>query len=1115
MTTSETPLRALVTLMLLGLALAGPLRTAAATPTESAPAVPGAGLAEDGGDDSDASLWTAERFRGLEVRGIGPAFMSGRIADIAISPADDNVWYVAVGSGGVWKTENAGVTWTPIFDDQSSYSIGCVTVDPSNPHVVWVGTGENVGGRHVGFGDGIYRSADGGATWTNMGLHASERISEIVVHPTKSDTLWVAVQGPLWSKGGERGVYRTTDGGKTWTRTLGDDEWTGATDLAVDPRDPNRIYAATWQRHRTVAAYIGGGPGTGLHRSTDGGVTWEELTEGLPTSNMGKIGLAISPQKPDVLYAAIELDRRTGAIFRSSDRGSTWTKMSDTVSGGTGPHYYQELYASPHAFDRIYLADVRMQVSDDGGATFRRMKETYKHSDNHAMAFRADDDDYLLVGSDGGLYESFDLAENWRFFANLPVTQFYKLAVDDSEPFYNVYGGTQDNSTEGGPIRTDNAHGIQNSDWRVVLDWDGHQPATEPGNPDILYAERQEGYLSRVDLTTGEVVDIQPQPRDGEPYERFNWDAPILVSPHQPTRIYFASQRVWRSDNRGDTWTPISGDLTRNQERLALPVFGETQSYDNPWDVAAMSNYNTITSISESPVAEGLIWAGTDDGRLQVTEDGGTDWRTIDVSSLPSVPATAFVNDIKTSLFDANTVYVALDNHKYGDFRPYLVKSTDLGRTWTKMSGDLPDRTLVWRIVQDHERESLFFLGTEFGLYFTVDSGAHWIRLEGGVPTISFRDLTIHRRDDDLVAASFGRGFWVLDDMTPLRHMTDERLGAPVALFPVRDAWWYFPRPKLGFEGGKGDQGAAYYIAPNPPFGAVFTYHLRDDLMTSEARRKEKERERAEANARVGFPGWDAVEAERREPKPRVWLTVRDANGNVVRRVEGPTTKGIHRVAWDLRYPRPDALPLVEGPPPLWGGPPQGLLCAPGTYTVTLSREVDGEVTKLEAPQSFEVVPLRRGALEGAPLVDVAAFWRRYENGVRKHTAMQMTLANLVKKIERMQVVLATSRAAAGDMDERYHALRAEILELDEALNGSRSKLQTGEKIDPTIGDRLFAVARGVDRSTYGPTPTHEQTMELAEAGIAELQPRIDTAREKVDDLVNALVDAGAPWLED
>ncbi|MTI21110.1 glycosyl hydrolase, partial [Fulvivirga sp. RKSG066] len=760
-------------------------------------------------------------FAGLKLRNIGPAFMSGRIGDVAIHPNNENTWYVAVGSGGVWKTVNAGTTFTPIFDDEGSYSIGCVTVDPRNPHVVWVGTGENVGGRHMGYGDGIYKSEDGGDSWTNMGLKASEHISEIIVHPDNSDVIFVASQGPLWTKGGERGFYKSTDGGQTWKRTLGNNEWTGVTDIAMDPRNPAVLYAATWDRHRTVAAYMGGGPGTGIHRSTDGGETWTELTSGLPTSNMGKIGLAISPMKPDVVYAAIELDRRSGGVYKSTDRGATWKKQSDAVAGATGPHYYQELYASPHHYDRLYLVDNHMQYSTDGGKTFQRLNNKHKHGDNHAIAFKPSDPDYLLVGTDGGLYESFDLGDNWRYMPNLPITQFYKLAVDDAEPFYNIYGGTQDNSTEGGPSRTDNVHGIQNSDWRVVLNWDGHQPATEPGNPDILYGERQEGNLSRIDMITGEVIDIQPQPGKDEPHERFNWDAPILVSPHSPTTLFFASYRVWKSENRGDSWTAISGDLTRNQNRIELPIMGRKQSYDNAWDFLAMSNYNTITSLAQSPKNASVIYAGTDDGLIQVSENGGESWRKIEVGSISGVPSTAFVNDIKADMFDENTVYVALDNHKYGDFKPYLVKSTDKGRSWTSIRGDLPDRTLVWRVVQDHVKKELMFAATEFGMYFTVDGGSQWIKLAGS-PTISFRDLAIQKRENDLVGASFGRGFFVLDDYSPLREIDAEALNKDGALFSTRKAWWYIPRSHLSFDEEKGSQGASHYVAPNPDFGAVF-----------------------------------------------------------------------------------------------------------------------------------------------------------------------------------------------------------------------------------------------------------------------------------------------------
>ncbi|MEK9781739.1 MAG: hypothetical protein VW266_02205 [Flavobacteriales bacterium] len=652
----------------------------------------------------------------FKMRNVGPAFLSGRIADIAVHPDNESVWYVAVGSGGVWKTENAGTTWTPLFDQQKSYSTGCVTIDPNDPSRVWVGTGENVGGRHVGYGDGIYMSEDAGASWKNMGLPNSEHISEIIVHPDNSNVVWVAVQGPLWRKGGDRGLYKTTDGGKTWKKTLGNSEWTGVTDIMIHPENPQILYAATWDRHRTVAAYMGGGPGSGIHRSTDGGESWEKLTRGLPSSNLGKIGIAISPQHPEVVYAAIELDRTKGGVYRSADGGSSWKKMSNTVSGGTGPHYYQELYASPHKFDRLYLMNVRVLTSEDGGKTFTQLKERNKHSDNHALVFKKDDPNYLMLGTDAGIYESFDLAENWRYIKNLPLTQFYKVAVNDAKPFYHIFGGTQDNGSAGGPSATNDREGISNRHWYKTLFADGHQSATDPVYNNIIYAETQQGGLHRVDLNTGTRVAIQPQAGEGDPHERFNWDAPILVSPHNPARLYFASYRVWKSENRGNDWTAISGDLTRNEERLALPIMGRQQSWDNAWDVGAMSNYNTITSLSESPLQEGLIYAGTDDGFIQVTSDGGDNWTKIPVTRL-GLPERSFVNDIKADLHDVNTVYVVLDNHKEGDFTPYVFKSTDRGATWKSISANIPDRTLLWRIVQDHEQQNLLFLATEYGVY--------------------------------------------------------------------------------------------------------------------------------------------------------------------------------------------------------------------------------------------------------------------------------------------------------------------------------------------------------------------------------------------------------------
>jgi photosystem II stability/assembly factor-like uncharacterized protein len=1057
----------------------------------------------------------ADDLAGLTLRSIGPALMSGRVADIAIDPTDQSTWYVAVGSGGVWKTTNRGTTWTPIFDDQGAYSIGCVTLDPGNPGVVWVGTGENIGGRHVGFGNGVYRSLDGGRSWEHRGLPDSQHIARIVVDPRDANVILVASQGPLWSPGGDRGLFRSADGGASWTKVLGGGEWTGVTDLVMDPRNPDRLYAATWQRHRTVAALVDGGPESGIHASTDGGRSWRRLAGGLPEGALGKIGLAISPQQPDVLYAAIELDRRTGGLWRSPDRGSSWVKRSDAVSGATGPHYYQELVASPHAFDRIYLMDWRIQVSDDGGASFRRLTENNKHPDNHALAFDPGDPEYLLAGTDGGLYESFDLAATWRFVANLPVTQFYKVAVDDDAPFYNLYGGTQDNSTQSGPSRTDNLHGIRNDDWYIPLGADGHQPAVEPGNPDIAYCEWQQGNLVRHDRTTGENVFIQPQPGPGEPPERWNWDSPILVSPHSPTRLYFASHRLWRSDDRGDSWRPVSEDLTRDGDRMLEPLMGRVWSYDAPRDLDAMSAYHTITSIAESPLVEGLLYVGTDDGLIQVSEDGGTSWRELAVGALPGVPATAFVNDIKADLHDAGTVYVALDNHKAGDFRPYLLASRDRGRSWSSIAGDLPDRHLVWRIVQDHVRPQLLFAATEFGIFCTLDGGGRWLELTGGVPTIPFRDLAIQRRENDLVAASFGRGLFILDDYTPLRTIDAGMLGREATLFDARPAWWYVERNVWGGRGAA-DQGAAAFIAPNPPFGAVFTYFLSEGLKSRAEARRERERKLEEKGADTPYPGWDELERERREEPPAIVLTVRNPAGEVVRRIDGPAGKGIHRVAWDLRTPSRTAItdrPRADE----WDDDdraPSGYLVAPGAYTVSLAKRVDGELSELAGPVSFEVVRLREGALHGAPPEQTANFLERAARLQLAVEGARSALDEALASAGRLRTALdRTPVPPGGELDRELRAVNARLLALDERMAGNRSRRDIGEPMVPTVERRLRVAIEGVAGATYGPTATHRRSLELAEEEFAALQASLERALDvELPELAGRMAAAGAPW---
>ena len=1085
--------------------------------------LPHAGLAKkaDKTDEPAASengsRLKAETFSGLAWRSIGPALMSGRIADIAVHPTDQSTWYVAVGSGNVWKTTNAGTTWEPIFDDQGSYSIGCVNIDPSHPEIIWVGTGENVGGRHVGFGDGVYKSLDGGASWTHFGLGESEHIGNIIVDPGDSNVVYVAAQGPLWSSGGDRGLFKTTDGGETWEKLLGDEEYTGVNEVRMDPRDPQVLYAATHQRLRTVAALINGGPGSGIHKSTDGGATWRQLDNGLPKEDMGKIGLAISPQNPDVVYATIELGGRTGGFWRSANGGGTWEKRSDYVSGGTGPHYYQEIFASPHKFDRVYQMDPQQRVTEDGGKTFVPVGEEHKHGDNHALAFDPNDPDYLLSGSDGGIYESWDLGKSWKFITNLPLTQFYKVAIDNDEPFYNVYGGTQDNNTQGGPSRTMNVSGIRSSDWFITLFADGHQPAVDPENPDIVYSEWQQGNLVRYDRKTGEVVHIQPQPGKGESAERWNWDSPILISPHDPARLYFASQRVWRSDNRGDAWRPISGDLSRGRDRLKMPMMDRIWSFDAVWDLGAMSYYGNVTSLAESPHVEGLIYAGTDDGLLQVSENGGETWRR--AGPLPGVPAESFVNDVKADLHDADTVYVALDNHKNGDFAPYLLKSTDRGQTWTSIAGDpgdgdaagsgLPDRHLVWRLVQDHVEADLLFVGTEFGVFFSPEGGGRWIKLTGDVPNIPFRDLAIQKRENDLVGATFGRSFYILDDYSPLRSVSEETLEREAELFAVKDAWWYIQRRPLG-RGEKATQGADFFTAANPPFGAVFTYYLRDGFETRKAKRRKEEKEIAKEGGDTPYPGWDELRREAREEDPAMLLTVRDAAGEVVRRITGPTGPGFHRVAWDLRYP------ITQAWSPRPGDDfrrPTGVLAAPGTYSVSLAKRVEGEITDLGEAQTFEVVPLRDPVLPGMAPAEMVAALREIAELQRAVTGAAAVVEETATRLSAIREVLQRSTLDDAELEGEVGDLAERLADLREALDGNEQQGDIGEPTPPSVSRRLFTVGFGNRLSAYGPTPHHLESVRIAEEEFAGIRTRLNRLIEvELPALEKRLEAAGVPW---
>jgi len=1050
-----------------------------------------------------SGLMTDKLISGMKVRNIGPAYMSGRIADIEVDPKDPSTWYVAVGSGGVWKTDNAGITWKPIFDSEAVYSTGDVTIDPSNSNIIWVGTGENNGGRHLSFGDGVYRSLDGGQTWKNMGLKKSEHISDIIVHPSDSNTVWVSSQGPLWSKGGQRGLFKTTDGGNTWDHVLKVDQWTGVTSLVIDSRNPNKLYAASWQRQRTLPAYVGTGPGSGIHTSDDGGKTWRKLTKGLPETDMGKIGLAISKINPDVVYAAIEINQRKGGLYRSADQGASWTKMSDAVGGGTGPHYYQEIFADPHRFDRIYMASNYTQYSDDGGKTWMPLNSKNKHVDDHAMAFHPTDPDFLLVGSDGGIYETRDGMDKWRFLSNMPITQFYKIAVDDSKPFYYVYGGTQDNSSQGGPSRTTKTHGIKNNDWFLILDWDGHQPATEPGNPDIVYGQRQQGNLARYHRKTGEYVSIQPQAKPGEPGERYNWDAPILVSAHNPQRLYHASHRVWRSEDRGNSWQAISGDLTKNENRMHMPVMDRTWSVDSGFDLLAMSNFNTIANIAESPIDENILYAGTDDGLIQVTSDGGKNWKRYAIDNISGIPATAYVNDIRADLFDKNTVYAALDNHKYGDYKPYLIKSTNRGKSWKSIVSNLPDKHLVWRIVQDHVNKNLLFIGTEFGLFFTVDGGKAWTELTGGVPTISFRDVKIQRRENDLVAGSFGRGIYILDDYSPLRTMTQKSLKEEALLFTSRDALWYLPDSMH-----TDSQGDFEFRAENPEFGATFTYYLRDGIKSLKEQREAKEKKNEEKGKYPLYPAWEKVEAEVREVAPAVYLIIKDNQGKIVRKVSAKAEKGIHRVSWDLRLPSANAL----GTSPSFFGD-VGPLAAPGSYTATLYTTADGKTRELAKSVNFEVKPLYQETVAGGVSPDQrSALLLQVEELRRKVSTATSQISDLHAQLKSFRMALDRSSAVAGTLETESPTPRQAVYAAEEILYGKSSRDGMGTT-PANVSSRLFMIefARA---NTWGLTTTQKQQMVFVKDALGVLQPQLDKLLQtEFPAFRQSLLKAGAPWM--
>ena len=892
----------------------------------------------------------ADLLSGLAFRSLGPSLTTGRIADVAVDPTHPSVWYVASASGNLWKTENRGNTWTPVFDGYGSYSLGVVVVDPRDSDVVWLGTGENKNQRSVGFGDGVYKSTNAGKTWNRAGLENSEHIGKIVIDPRNSNTVYVAAIGPLWARGGDRGVYKTTDGGKTWKAVLTISSDTGVQDIVQDSKRPDTLYASAYQRRRAVGQLIGGGPESGIYKTTDGGAKWTKLTKGMPEGDMGKIGLELDPREPNRVYALIAAQGDRGGFFRSDDAGSSWRKMG-TYQGGD-PGYYHEIFIDPRTPDTIWSPQTQMYVSRNGGETFERagFEETGMHVDHHEIVFDPADPKHLIVGNDGGLYESWDDGGTWRHFTNLPLSQFYRVAADNARPFYNVCGGTQDNGTHCGPSRTMNSAGIRTSDWFVSGGGDGFQPRMDPDDPNIFYAQSQNGSLNRLDLRVGRGQSIRPRlpapvPTSpeattagggqagaggrgggrGGAVGRWHWDSPFVISPHASRRLYYGGERLWRSDDRGDSWTPVSGDLTRNLDARKIEIMGKVWPEDSVQFNRATTTLSTITALDESPLLEGLIYVGTDDGLIQVTEDGGKTWRKIE--TFPTVAAYAYVTDVFASPRDVSTVFATFNDYQRGNFKPYVLKSEDRGRTWTAIPGNLPERSGAWSIVQDHVNGNLLFAGLEFGVYVTIDGGGRWTQLRGGIPTSMARDLHIQKRESDLLVGTFGRGAFILDDYSPLRAITAQTLSSPAQLLPLRDAYQFNQLNQQRAVWGN-------ETTPNPPYGAVFTYCVGET------------------------PGGDA----------KLAITIADTEGRQVRRIEVPAASGIQRAAWNLNSdPTEEQLQQQQqnragrgGRGGGRGGPPQGPPVAPGRYSATLGTLESDTFTPLGEPQTFMVVSLNK-----------------------------------------------------------------------------------------------------------------------------------------------------------
>ncbi len=936
---------------------------------------------------------TSQLIQELRFRSIGPAVTGGRIHDVEVLPSDPSTIYLATASGGIWKSTNKGTTWTPIFERQAVSTFGVVAVAPSNSDIIWAGTGGQNNRQSTSWGNGVYRSTDGGATWTHLGLEDTRHIGAVAVHPTDPDIAYVGALGNLWAPSPERGVYMTTDGGTSWRKILFVDSLTGVVDLVMDPSDPSTLYAVAYQRLRRAWGFNGGGPGSGIYKTTDGGGTWNELTNGIPEGDRGRIGLAIAATNPSVLTATIQHATESG-VYHTGDGGATWEKVNNL---NPRPMYYSHIYIDPTNENRVYILATSLDKSEDGGRSFSTLptRPTYDvgvHSDFHDLWIDPTNPSHFYLVGDAGLYESWDMGQTHIRVNNLAIGQFYAIGVDTREPYY-IYGGMQDNHSWMGPSATRHWIGIINDDWRQIGFGDGMYQQPDPTSHRYVYVLAQNGNLVRFDAETGDALSIRPFPPEGESSYRFDWVTPSLVSRHDPNVVYLGGNRLFISRDRGVTWERTE-DLTRQIDRDTLALMGVRGSEAMLSKNDGTSSFGEITTIAESALDPNILWVGMDDGNVQVSQDRGASWT--EVSRNAPVPPGTYVSRVAASVTARGTAYVTFDAHRDGDFAPYVFRTTDFGATWTPLMDDLPTGAGAVNVILEHPvNPNLLFLGSEHALFASTDAGVHWAKFEANLPTTLYDDLIVHPQRNDLIVATHGRSLWILDDLTPLVEWP-QAVGAAAHLFTVRPATIFQYWKDTSY------RGQAAYAGENPPFGAILTYYLKDSTLAAHIR-------------------------------------ISNERGDVVRTQDVPASAGIHRVTWDLRHEPPPSTtqqPVSSLPHPIT---PAGPFVSPGTYTVTLDAG-GAQATQNAAVRGDPQMPLTRADWREREtfLLEVLAAQTRIQQALDSAVAMRRRLtARSEATPEEVPADLKAAVDSARALEQRFRGLRGRANRLAAEFNGN------------------------------------------------------------------------------